>query len=658
MRRNILLVLPLAGALALAGCGQLSEVPTTGPGTKPRPSIPPLTLSLPPLLHLNSETPRAEVPITQLFAVDEALSSSMRVSAYNANYQVVDVGTAGSGLATVLVVERLGPGRSLIEVLLETIAGHARQTILVVITDPGAPRARDRNLWINFPEGGDPKRVPVTELFSVGAGQSHLVEVEVVSQPRTGTVRLEGSGLNTVLVVEPLRVGDDHATIRMSTPGGSALKKVGIQVVGPASEPPRVADGSGSLVLTDGGAPRRVPLGAFFQIRDETGRSDAQGEVRSENTGVVRAVHEVVFSPKHVLLTPVSPGTTSIVVTARNAAGSATLRKTVTVREAEPLRVSDPFGPVVFLPGRRLKSYYSLFEPGGYRVEVRSANERVAWVEADREVPGRVLLYPVAPGETTVFVTARNAAGEAGFSAKVTVLEKIRVGLVNRLGSPGAPVRLTEGAQWELDIRALDIAVANLEEEGSLLAFSNLGLVTDAPSAELLVPESVPGDPLGSRFAPIPVLIEAPADDVAGEPDASYSISLAPVPGLPSWVELSEEPVRVVVVDSARGACEDLDVTAVASQSSGNLRRGTFVIRSPAADTALSFAAPYALRQEGRNPVATHVFPEELPLRETPDGFEQTVVLWWWGDDLRMTVEAPGCEPVEVRCISQFCGVE
>ena len=658
--RDIQRILSLAASLALSGCGQLGNVPpTTTPPAPPPPPQP--AFSAPPLVRLDNRTVRAELPLSQLFIVDERLGSSAQVNVSTGSSYVVDVRPQGSGLATVVVIERAGPGNTTVEVTLRTSAGHAVQNILVrVVADPEAPHAVDRHLSIHLRERGGPKSLPITDVFSVGARHSDSVVVEVVDTPATASVRLEGSGVRTVVVLEPLRVGDDHLLLRMSSAAGSAAKRVLVTVVAPQSEPPRPDNRFGPVTLTDGGAPVRVFLASIFRIYDETGRSETEAEAQSENPGVATVSYQGELTPKHLLFAPVRPGTTSVVVTAGNAAGSATLRLPVTVREAEPLRVSHPFGPVVFLPGRWIKdtNYQVLFEPPGYRVEARSENERVVRVDADPFANGGMALRPGEPGETNVVVTARNAVSEARFVAKVTVLEKLRIGLFNGLGSRDAPVRLVEGAQWRLDIRALNLEVDFLSEEESLLTFPSVGVVTDAPPTELQVPESVPGDPLGSAFTPISIPVVALADDVAGEPDASYSISLAPVPGLPSWVELSETPVRVVVVDSPAAACEDLEVLATVDRGPGAGTLGTIVIQSPHRDTSVSIAAPYLVRPTGQYPLATHLVPEQLPLRETADGFEQTVRLRWWGGDLRLAVEAPGCEPVQVVCDRFACSVE
>ena len=51
------------------------------------------------------------------------------------------------------------------------------------------------------------------------------------------------------------------------------------------------------------------------------------------------------------------------------------------------------------------------------------------------------------------------------------------------------------------------------------------------------------------------------------------------------------------------------------------------------------------------------MFPERLLLRPLGTGFEQEVLLRWWDGDLRLTVQAPGCEPVELHCDEFTCDV-
>ena len=246
--RDIQRILPLAAALALSGCGQLGNFPATTVATPdgPPPGPPRAAFSAPPLVRLDNRTVRGEVPLSQLFVVDERLGSSVQVNVSSGSSHVVDVRLQGLGLATVVVIERAGPGNATVEVTLRTSAGNAVQNILVrVVADPEAPRAVDRHLSIELRERGEPKSFPITDVFSVGPSLSDSVGVEVVDTPITASVRLEGSGVRTVVVLEPLRIGDDHVLLRMSSGAGSAAKRVLVTVVAPQSEPPAPTTGSG-----------------------------------------------------------------------------------------------------------------------------------------------------------------------------------------------------------------------------------------------------------------------------------------------------------------------------------------------------------------------------------------------------------------------------
>ena len=75
----------------------------------------------------------------------------------------------------------------------------------------------------------------------------------------------------------------------------------------------------------------------------------------------------------------------------------------------------------------------------------------------------------------------------------------------------------------------------------------------------------------------------------------------------------------------------------------------------------VSFTSPYVERPRQAaawRTAAAHVFPDGFAYQEMPAGFEQTLRLSWWDQDLVFTVEAPGCEAVEVVCDNVRCEVE
>ena len=512
-------------------------------------------------------------------------------------------------------------------------------------------------------------QIRIPQLFRIGPDVPESLTVEAYSEDDSvAKVRIEGSGLTAVVIQEPVGPGKTWMYVTVTNGGASVTVSFSVHVLALAMETPRPNDRLAPFTLSERGFPIRLYFRRMFSVEGPSSQGIAEVEVasvnaRSANVGVATA--EVVtgfLTLGYVLVTPGGPGKTRVEVTMRNAAGSATLAVPVTVAKARPLRVIHHPIPVTFLPGdpEEFIPHDFVFDPPGYTVEVRSANTGVVEAEVQPFYYGWIVLTSVEPGRTLVVVTARNAVSEASLEVEVTVHEKIRLGLFNGLGNPAAPVRLTEGAQWELDVRALNANIDSLQDLPPGPASLALNIVTDAPPSDLRIPESVAIGSLLRELTATPVVIEAPADDVVDEAEATYSVALAPNSELPDWVELSEEPVRVVVSDSPLAACEDLQVDAVLEERSGGTFEGTLVVQSPHPDTKVSFASPYAVWGGGGRgaPLVTHVFPEVLNHRELSDGFEQTVRLRWWDDDLRLTVETPGCEPVEVVCDEVACEVE
>ena len=143
-------------------------------------------------------------------------------------------------------------------------------------------------------------------------------------------------------------------------------------------------------------------------------------------------------------MTPVRSGETAVVVTVRNLGGAATARIPAIVIPAEPLRVARSFGPLAFVAGTRGTAWgvSDVFEPPGYLLEARSLDEKVVRVSAENGATSRyfyagVDFEPVGPGETSVVLTASNAAGKAETTVRVTVLEKLRLELLTRWGRRG-----------------------------------------------------------------------------------------------------------------------------------------------------------------------------------------------------------------------------
>ena len=654
----------LAVALCLAGCeGDQAGTPSAPLPAPPPPAPPPEPPGVagePAPLILIEGGPPAQVPVSDLFVVGLGQQSEARTEVRSEHETVATVQVVGSGLMAVVVVTPVSEGQTTVAVSLTTPAGSATQTIRVTV-DPAPVRAVGEPRPATLVAGGSGRDVPVGEYFVVDPSHSDAVEVEAVSEDEgVAVARLTGAGLMSVLTIEPVGPGNTWIRIVVRIPGWSATQWISVTVLAEPPEPPRVIGEPEPLSLVEGGAWLFVRLERLFYTGDRDQDHAVEVEARSENADVVTVRHEGTGLFADVRVTPVRPGETAVVVTVRNLGGAATARIPATVLLAEPLRVARSFGPLAFVAGTRGTAWgvSDVFEPPGYLLEARSLDEKVVRVSAENGATSRffyagVDFEPVGPGETSVVLTASNAAGKAETTVRVTVLEKLRLELLSQLGPAGGPpVRLREGAQWNLLIRALDEGAYASTERRRV----TIRIATDAPSDQLRVPESVSAE-YGHRLA---VLVEALADEVGGEPEATYTVSLAPGGDLPPWIELSEEPIRVTVLDSPGAACEDLRVDASLARTSGTMRRGTFRIQAAHPDTSVSWEAPYVDRTAFRpiwRTVATHVFPERLLLRPLGTGFEQEVLLRWWDGDLRVTLQAPGCEPVELHCDEFNCDV-
>ena len=610
-------------ALCFAGCegdqasAPSAPLPAPVPPPPPPPPEPPRPSGEPALLILVQGGAAAEVQVSGLFTVAAGQQSEAAVEVQSANEAVATARLQGSGLTAVMIVTPVAQGDTTVTVTLKTSAGSATQTIPVTVGPPAPepPRPVGEPPSLQLVVGGSGKDVPVGEYFTVDPSHTEAVEVEVLSEDESvALARLRGTGLMSVVTVEPVGEGFVWIRVIVTTPAGSATQRVGVDVAPAPTHPPRVVYEPRLVNLVAGGAWRTWRLRDLFTTGDRLQDRRTEGEARSEDDRVVTARIEADGLFGELIVTPVSPGETTVVVRAWNAAGSAVLRIHTTVLPAEPPRVTGQLGPLTMVAGSGGSSFglAGYFKPPGFLPEARSLDETVVLAEADHS--GVVSFHAVGPGETFVVVTASNAAGTAEMIVKVTVLAKLRIGLVSRAGpAGGSPVRLAEGGQWNIEIQPLDREVIGAGSGDTV----TLGIATDAPADELIVPESITTARLARRSERIFFPIEAPADDTPGEPERTYTVSLVSAAGLPSWMEVSETPLRVAVLDSPAAACEDLWVNAFLDRVSDGMRSGTFRIQAPHPDTSVSWAEPYVNRTGFhliRPTVATHVFPERLSL--------------------------------------------
>lgn len=200
---------------------------------------------------------------------------------------------------------------------------------------------------------------------------------------------------------------------------------------------------------------------------------------------------------------------------------------------------------------------------------------------------------------------------------------------------------------------------------------------TDAPQAVLSLSPSVN---VLSSSAPGLVEIQALRGTSSGGRPDTYRVWLEADPTdrwAPGWgPDVDETPVRIAVVEPPAPAppCGTLELTAGGAAGSGDggtrarltfgsvgddFRSGTITLAADHPQTSLSLLSRYQMPYADLDPesdrarVRFHLYPTSfafgLNLRETPDGFEQTMSLGWF-DEVRLRAEAPGCDPVELSC--------
>ena len=521
------------------------------------------------------------------------------------------------------------------------------------------PRAVETPVTVNLAQGGAARRVRLADLFEADPAAGTVTWRAASGDPGVAAAAVEGTGIDAVLVVTPVGPGTVRITVTATNGGGAASKAVEVTVLTASTTPPRAVEPVEPIILVDGGAERLVPLERLFSTFHPLRIATLAVEVASENEGVVTAAFVADPAAPAVRVVPVAVGEAGLVLSASNGAGAATQRLPVAVRAAETLRVSGEVADVVLVAGARGLHWTvaDVFEPAGFRLAAESLDEAVVVAAGVDGYGGSLTLAPVGPGETPVVLTAENAAGSARATVAVTVLEKLRIGLANRAGSGGGTLRLAEGAGLSLEIRPLERALA-AEAPGLV----QLRIAVEGPEGQLEVPETVTVARLGHFDERAAFAVEALADEADGEDEAIFAVSLSPeAEGLPPWMEIVTDAVLLTVRDAPAADCAVLAVDGSVRQRSGRRTTGDFVIQSAHPDASVSFISPYLERESRRSPwrnAAANIFPDALPYRGMPEGFEQTVRLRWWDGDLRFRLTAPGCEPVEMVCAGIVCGVE
>ena len=199
-----------------------------------------------------------------------------------------------------------------------------------------------------------------------------------------------------------------------------AIQAPEIIITPSANRAPEAVGSIPARTLEQGGSTHSVDVAPYF--------SDPDGDsltysVQSGDPGIVR----ISSSGSTITLTPVSPGTTTVTVTAGD--GHAEAVQTFPVTVPEPNRVPEAVGSI---PAQRLTEggntisldvaqYFSDPDGDALTYTAESGNPGIVRVSSSGSM---VTLTPVSPGNTTVTMTARDGHAEAVQAIDVTVRER------------------------------------------------------------------------------------------------------------------------------------------------------------------------------------------------------------------------------------------
>ncbi len=426
--------------------------------------------------------------------------AGFQVTARSLNERVV---TASVGEGPSLTLMPVASGNTSVEVTAHNASGSTRRTIRVTVA-AAAPRAVGTFAPVSLSAGGAAVDVDLAHAFTPAG-----VPVEARSR-NTGVVAALVNG--SVVTLTPVGPGNASVDFTARNASGSATLSISVNV---AAAAPKAVGTLAPVSFTVGGAAVNVDVAAAFTP------AGVPIAARSLNSGVVNAT----VNGSVVTLTPVGPGNTSVEVTARNASGSATLSITVTVAAAAPPApvAVGTLAPISLAAGGAAVDVdvAAAFTPAGVPIEARSLNSGVVTAAVNGSV---VTLTPMAAGNTSVEVTARNASGFATLSITVTVAAAAST--APRVEGGYSTIHLVVGgAARRLDVqrkfvpaglplqaRSLDTGVVTVAVNGSVVTLTPVG--PGAASVEVTATNAS-----GSATMTIRVTAAAVAPEAVGTPD-------------------------------------------------------------------------------------------------------------------------------------------
>ena len=236
-----------------------------------------------------------------------------------------------------------------------------------------------------------------------------------ISARYTGNVAsLDVTVEGTVVTIAPRGAGNSAVEVTARNSAGSATQTFAVTTL---PVPPEAVGTVDAVALVDGGAPVQRNFRRAFEGRRTL-------EARSNDTGIVTAVMD---DDRWAVFTPVGVGNTTVVVTARNAGGSASHTISVSVVTAVPQKIGTLNPDTIAFTGTRFLAVHiaNIFAPAAVRVEAESNDTEVVTAEVITVGPDREPIVKVTPtglGTTTVVITGSTADGSASYTWEITVV--------------------------------------------------------------------------------------------------------------------------------------------------------------------------------------------------------------------------------------------
>ena len=237
-----------------------------------------------------------------------------------------------------------------------------------------------------------------------------------ISARYTGNVAsLDVTVEGTVVTIAPRGAGNSAVEVTARNSAGSATQTFLVTVL---PVPPEAVGTVDAVALVDGGASVQRNFWRAFEGFWRT------LEARSNDTGIVTAVMD---DDRWAVFTPVGVGNTTVVVTARNAGGSASHTISVSVVTAVPQKIGTLNPDTIAFTGTRFLAVHiaNIFAPAAVRVEAESNDTEVVTAEVITVGPDREPIVKVTPtglGTTTVVITGSTANGSASYTWEITVV--------------------------------------------------------------------------------------------------------------------------------------------------------------------------------------------------------------------------------------------